>query len=832
MIVLFLLFFLSGAASLIYEVVWMRDLTLIIGATTYAVATILSTFMGGLALGALLFGRWADRFSRPLLIYALLEVGIGLYALVIPSLFGAARTLYVLLYGLDLSHPSLSFTRALLAGLVLLPPTVLMGGTLPVLASFLIRRRGEIGRSVGLLYFVNTAGAVVGCTLAGFLLIEHLGLLGTTRIAAATNFTLAVIAVAVDRILRQPMGAAQRTSSGHPTFPVVSQSAARLSLYCIGISGFVSLAYEVLWTRALLRYLYNSTYAFTTMLAVFLAGLALGSWVSVVLPYRKTRPIRLFAALEVGAGAGFLLSALLFADLRDASSFILNESVLGSFRDSLEALVLRSALILFLPAVFLGATVPIATEICARRFATAGRAVGNVYAINTVGAILGSLAAAFLMIPAIGMQGTLTLLVSTNFALALALAVVELESRTRRLAVASTLAVMFFTAVLVIPPDLFRRTFVPAPDDRLIFYKEGATDTVGVIERDGQRFIVYGDLRGTAATFTYPWNYVFGHLPVLLHPGEPENALHICFGVGNSLSALAAHASIREIDSVELSPHVLDVARYFWSNNGVIENPKVHTIIDDGRNFVMATRKTYDIIELEPPETFTAGVVYLYTREFYEDIAARLADDGVFVQWVPVGEAPIEQEKMLFRAFYEVFPHGTVWQELFRDGPILLVGTKGPLRIDYQLLREKMQRPRVREDLEMSGIKSVEGFLSMFIFSSLALGEFVDGVEPVVDDRTVVDFTMPRYIGSGFGMGTFTLDAREDDLFPFGVALQRGLFYYDRRGSVAPLLTNLEDEDLQQLEARIFEHERPTTEERAKPIPEVAWRRWEGVRED
>jgi spermidine synthase len=497
-----------------------------------------------------------------------------------------------------------------------------------------------------------------------------------------------------------------------------------------------------------------------------------------------------------------------------------------SFGDSLQQLVLRAGMILFLPAVFLGATVPLATEIVARQRAGIGRSVGRVYGVNTVGAIAGALAASFLLIPGLGMQDTLVLLVAINLALAAALVLVDLRSFAARLVASGVAAALLLSLLVGMPDDVFRRTFVGSSGQELVFYREGATDTVGVVEHDGQRRIVYEDQRGTAATWSYSVNYLFGHLPLLLHPGRPEKALHICFGVGNSLSAMAAHDTIERVDSVELSPHVLEAADYFWTNAGVIHHPRVRTVIDDGRNFVMASDEIYDVIALEPPDTFTAGVINLYTREFYRDAARRLADDGVLVQWIPVGEGPLHEEKMLFRAFHDVFPNATVWQQLTRDGNILLVGTKQPLRIDYQLLQEKMSQRRVRRDLELSGVNDAVDVLSMFVFGSRAFAEFVDGVEPVVDDRTVLDFSMPRYLGSGFGMGSLRSRVSQDGRHPMAVIRERTLFYHRARRSVVPLLTNLGDADRAALERAIRERKRPSNSEVLVPIPESEWNRW------
>jgi len=818
-------FLISGAAGLAYEVVWTRALSLVFGVTAYAAATVLAAFMGGLALGSWAFGRRVDRQTNPLLIYATLEAGIGLYALLVPSLFAGLHWPYLLLHRLDLSYPVFAFGRALLAALVVLVPTVLMGGTFPVLVRFFVRSRRDVGLGTATLYAVNTLGAIAGCLLAGFVLIERFGLVGTTRLAAAANLAAAVTAavagwkVRAEAVVASPEDVAE---AGGPSG--VSAATRRIVLACIGLSGFAALGYEVLWTRALLRYLYNSTYAFTTMLATFLMGIAVGSAVYAALLRRSRRPLLVFAALQLFAGLGFVASGIAFEELGRLSTSEVVEVTLRSFADSVATMFVRAGSILFLPTVFLGAALPLATAICARGVTRFGDMVGRVYAVNTLGAILGSLVTGFVLIPAVGMQGSLIVLVGVNLACAVALVLAEPAGILRRVTAAVIVCVLLLAALIAMPRDLFRRTFL-SPGDRLLFYREGATDTVAVVDNILGRNIVYEDRRGTAGTWTFRWNFFFGHLPLLLHPGVPKSVLNICFGVGNSLSAAAAHGSVERITSVELSPHVVDAADFFWTNSGVRSDPRVRIIIDDGRNFVLTNDGTYDVIELEPPETFTAGVINLYTREFYRDAAARLAPEGVLIQWLPVGEAPLEQERMLFRAFTDVFPHATAWRQL-EDGPILLVGSQRPLRIDYQRLREKMREQRVRRDLELIEVLDVDQLLSFFTLDSPALAAFVRDVEPVTEDRTVLDFSMPRFVGSGFGFGSMNPLAEDGGRKPKQIFNERMQFYFAQRRSVVPYLENLGNEDPQVVETRIAAYAKALPfPSGARFIPADAWRR-------
>jgi spermidine synthase len=815
------IFFVSGAAGLVYEVLWSRQLGLIFGISTYAVATVLATYMGGLAIGSFIVGRLVDRWKNPLAAYALLEVAIGLYALLVPTLFAGLREPYIFLHHVADSRAFLIAGRTLMAASILLIPTVLMGGTFPVLTRFWVRLPRNVGLGTGLLYFTNTAGAIVGCLAAGFFLIENYGLRGTTWIAALINFSVAGIAYLLSRGTGQDSSHVHHAADGEGV-SAIPAPIARLVLICIAVSGFTSLGYEVLWSRALVRYLYNSTYAFTTMLATFLAGIAIGSAIYTVLLRNTRHPVRLFAILQTLIAVGFYVASFLFADLMETSASIVGSDTVQSFAQAVTVMFVRAGLILLVPAIFLGATLPLATAICARGLASLGQTVGRVYAVNTFGSILGSLGAGFVLIPTIGMHGTLRLLIATNLVAAIALAAAATSSNRARILATASGVVAAIALTVAIPSDLFERTLA-YPGETFAYYHEGATDTVAVVDTSiGQRYIMYDDRRGTAGTNSYDVNFFLGHLPMLLHSGTPSEVLHVCFGVGNSLSAVVVYDELDRVDNVELSPHVVDAAPYFWTNNDVINHPKVNTIIDDGRNYLMSTDNIYDVIMLEPPETFTAGVINLYTREFYEDALAHLAPDGLMMQWVPAGEAPLDEERSLFRSFSDVFPHVSAWQQL-SSGSVLLIGTREEFTIDYQRLRSRFEQESVLRDMTLSGVRNVDHLLSYLIFDDAGFRAFGADVAPVTDDQTVLDFTMPRYLGSGFGLGSFAQDVTYDGADPIGMAMRRNYYYKQHRRSVMPYLTNLGDFVPDEIAARIEdEHLRPTG---TAPIPREQWKR-------
>lgn len=826
MLPLLIIFFLSGATALTYEVLWTRQLSLVFGVTTYAVSAVLATYMGGLALGSFLMGRLADRLRSPLMGYAVLELAIGVYALLVPWLFTGLRPLYIEVARLGLSYPMFAAIRVALAIAVLLVPTTLMGGTYPLLMRHWTRHRKDLATGAGILYFVNTGGAIVGCAMAGYYLLEHHGLRGANLIAAATNVALAACSAFL-ALRTSDAPAASLTSTSASGRDALSAAQARLVLLVVGLSGFISLAAQVLWTRALLRYVYNSTYAFSSILGVFLLGIAIGSAAFTAVLSRLGRPLLSLAALQASAGLGLLVALAVFPQLPLMSQWAYGTHTIASFEQSVLIMALCAVVVLLPFVVFLGAIFPLATYLYAEGRDDVGTATGHVYAANTFGAILGSLGGAFLLIPTLGMWGTHRLLVALCMLAAAGTAVAATSEPRGRQAMFGMVAIGLCLTVLVGRENVFRSTFAQAaPGATIAFYEEGMTDTAVVLEQDGQRTIMYDDFRGTASTWTYGYNFFFGHLPMLIHPGTPRKALHICFGVGNSLSAVAAHDELERVDNVELSPHILHSAPYFWTNDGVLEHPKVRTIIDDGRNYLMTTSEQYDVILLEPPEPFTAGVINLYTVEFYRDALERLNSDGIIMQWIPTANAPLETERDLFRAFHDVFPHSTMWWQL-SGGCALLIGSRQPLAIDYQKLKRRFQEPRVRQDLNLAQLRDVDDFLSNFVFDEATFAAFVKDATATTDDNTVLDFTMPRYAGSGFGRGQFAMNVNDNGQTPGTLVNARRQEYLAMRKSPVPYLTNLGDESADVVAARI-----ETASKRLMVPPPLSRQEWERMRKN
>jgi spermidine synthase len=762
------LFFLSGATGLVYEVVWTRQLSLIFGVTVFAAATVLAAFMGGLALGSFAIGRWLDRHPNPLRVYALLEAGIGASALAMPFALRAIEPLYVAASRLVEDRFLLqNLVRSLLVAVPLLVPTTLMGGTVPAIARYLVERRESIGWNTGLLYAVNTFGAVLGCLLAGFAFVPRLGLTASSRAAVVLNLAIAALLLLgrfgePDSHARAALAAPAARALSTPRDPH-----ALLAVAVFALSGFAALGFELLWTRALVVHVHNTNYAFTVMLAIFLAGLAIGGALLMRIYDRIARPLLWLGVVELLVGLSSLLAAAAYGSLQRLSLGLLGLDAVSGWGQALSLICLRAGLVLLPSAILFGTTFPLVARVVCGDLRDLGRRLGGAYAANTGGAILGSLGTAFLLIPRLGLRGTLVCLSGLCILLGGACLFAVIRPMGPRLAVASAALLLAALPAALIPRTLFFDAF-ESKHWKLVYYHEGPTDTTGVYEHrtSRERFVTYGDQRGTAGTGVASFGRRRSHLAHLLHP-HPTRSLQIGFGVGNSLAAAALHPEVEQLDCIELSSQVRDTASYFWTNDGVLENPKVRLVTDDGRNYLLRTRTKYDVIELDPPEIFTAEVVNLYTTDFYRLASDALEPDGLLLQWLPTAIMGERETRMLVRSVVETFPEASLWWQ----GPhtesrgmltnmLLVMGSKAPLRVDAQALRRRMDHPALREDLLRVETPTPGALLALYVAGTEALRHWVEEVPPVTDDLTRVDFSTPMLPQAGYGFGILRVNEK------------------------------------------------------------------------
>lgn len=743
-IVVLILFFLSGACSLVYQIAWTRMLVLVFGTSVFAVSTVLAAFMAGLGLGSALFGRLVDRRGRALEFYALLELGIGLAALILPVVFAGLDGLYTALYRqVQGSHYAFSLIRFFLSFCVLLVPTALMGATFPVLCKFAVRRLDQIGWTVGRFYAVNTFGAMVGCGVAAFALIEYVGVSGAVQIAAAGNLLIAAVAFLLSR--------REGTEEANADGPIeeAPEKGESLPAYVgwmvlagYGLSGFAALGYEVVWTRLLAMLLQSATtQSLSTILIVFLGGLAaggaLGGWV--VGRWRDT--LAVFGILEMGIGIFGLASLWAFGLIPYIRLVMQPFSSWGAY---LFRLFATAACVVLIPTLFMGILLPVVGKLHVRRLGRLGSRIGDVYAANTFGAIFGAFVTGFALIPALGTQQSLEALAWINVAIgATAILVnpsVELSVRLKRLGL---LAVPVLALTFLIPSDLLMELFHwSEPDSALLYCDETAAGTVTVHQsRDGRRLLkVNGggevpDDYASIQTFR-----LLGNLPMLIHP-DPREVLVIAFGGGITLAAVERHQP-PQIDCVEVVPGVFAGARFFSRYNERIfarlDQPPLRIIADDGRNHVLRTARRYDVIIGDATHPGTADSWVLYTEEFYRLCKERLKEGGLIAQWLPMHGLAVEDYQMILRTFQRVFPHASLW---LTQNYTVLLGASGPLRIDYERLAGRLAQRGVSAPLNQVDLGDPVAFLSTFVMGAEDMGGYAGAGRINTDDRPYISFT-------------------------------------------------------------------------------------------
>ena len=737
--IVWLIFILSGASGLIYEVIWMRQLTLIFGSTVFATSTVLTAFMAGLALGSYYFGRKIDESTQsPLRIYALLEAGIGAFCLVWPLILGALSAIYVLIHrNITSEFYTLSLIRFVLTFGVLLIPSTLMGGTLPVLTRFFVKRLEQLGTNIGILYALNTFGAVIGTVAAGFFLIEALGVRWTLGVGIAINFGVAAVALALSQKVSETEDISNQqsaissqqenlvadteilqstnTESREPT------ADSHFALWAIGISGFCALAYEVLWTRIMVFFLGSTTYAFATMLAAFLFGIALGSMVFARWVDRIKQPVAVFGIVQLGIGLFALLLMPAFEEL-----YGMSRAFQSTFGGSRFWAFFSCFLVMCLPTFLMGTSFPLVTKIYTGSARQLGRSIGNVYAVNTVGSILGAFCAGFLLIPLLGIRPSIVLMVALNTGIG-CLLVLRGEWRAetgKSLLQGVSIGMPILNAglavimLLTVNQPLFLKSAIfktQRPGDTLVDYNEEVDATVTTLKDDEGVYRLYVDTNqaADASRWDSPSHRVIAHLPLLLHP-RPKRALVVGFGMGLTSYSITQHGV--QVDAVELSSGVISAAqKYFTHVNGnVFENPQFNYRLNDGRNHILMTKTKYDMIStgiIHP--LVSAGSSNIYTADFYRLCRRILSEDGIMCQWVPLHRLPEAHYKMIVRTFIEVFPHTTLWYKYTPDF-VILIGTLEPLRIDYKNFIERSQIASIREGLaadDLDGMSLLDSFM-------------------------------------------------------------------------------------------------------------------------
>ncbi len=719
------MFFCSGACGLIYQVLWLRLLSLTFGVTVYAASTVLAAFMAGLALGSMLAGRVLSRVQRPLLVFGAAEILIGLAALATPFELQAATRVYATLYQhLSGSLFALTLARLVSGFVVLLLPTMLMGLTLPVLSASAIVRGTRVGSRIGALYAINTAGAVGGAILAGFYLIGGIGIQKSFLLAASINVVVGVLACLLSRTVDESKAVEPTPSAqGAPATsqPPVSAPAAIAGI--IAISGLAALALEIVWFRTLVLFLDATTYAFTTMLATVLVGIAVGGAIAARLLRRERDWTHWLFAIQWATSLAVLGSAIFLARSYEAG-----------WRTSDEVPASVAAI---LPATLLmGMSFPIAMRLGLSSHSgasTTARRVGRLYAMNVAGAIAGSLLGGFVLLPWLGSRRAL-ITTAALYGLSAVLLTVRHPARARLLATAALGAVLFaVTAVRV--PDPFTAAFNRryGRDMREFWREEGAQTSVSVHASLFRRSLYLDGLHQANDTpDMVRLHRIIGHLPMVLHPA-PHDVLVVGLGGGATAGAVSQYPGSR-VQIVELSESVRRAAPFFSHiSYDVLNQPNVRIRVDDGRNFLLLSGERFDVITADIIQPSHAGAGNVYSREYFRLVRRALEDNGLALQWI--GHRPATEYKLIMRTFLDVFPDATLW---FDAG--LMVGSKAPLRIDPSTLDAKRRDPRIRAALDDIGLVEFETLRSWYTAGPEEMRRFVGAGPILTDDQPLVEY--------------------------------------------------------------------------------------------
>ncbi|MFC1851206.1 fused MFS/spermidine synthase [candidate division CSSED10-310 bacterium] len=767
------LFIFSGMSSLILEIVWTKQMILTFGMTAAGVATVLTAFMAGLSLGSYVLGKFGNRFKNPLTVYGKLELIIGVYALLLPWFFDFITQFFIyLVQGEQYSFFVQSIIRFILSFSVLIIPTTLMGGTLPVLSAYYIRSEEKFGKSLGLLYSANTSGAVLGTLISGFLLLEYLGSFKTTIFAACFNFIICGAAYVIsyhERVsgARGRLEKTRRVEQGPQSERAHSRSLSptqKAVLICAFLSGFAALSLEVIWARMLVLSIGSSTYAFTTILVSFLIGIAGGSYVISKWVDRFRQPLLALAGLQIGIGILSLLLLPLFEFLPiilDVLKILHNYEWLPF---TLTAFAI-SFLVLLGPTLFMGATFPLVGRFVAVGNVDQSAGIGLVYSTNTIGSIFGSFTGGFLLIPLVGVKYAVFITVLANFLASFIMILSDKQRSWKSYLLLSGLVIFMavnFTIVGKWDALLHRglmgiqgaeiRSTVDQAQKALVerevqtlYVKEGIQSTVAVI-KDLTSDIMALKIDGkTVASSHYQDMRVqkmLGHLPMLLAK-KGQKALVVGLGTGMTFGALGLYPQL-QTTCIELEAAVIGAAEYFSEYNNAAVSPKPHTkiVIDDGRNYILKLSGTVDIITMDPIHPWVAGAASLFSRDHFMVCLDKLSPGGIMCLWAPLYQLDPVDYKTMVRSFVDVFPHSQIW---YTNTDAILIGSNRPIHVDVARIQNILQNEIIRQDLAQVNLDSLESILISYWANRTELLKFVGNVPLNDDDLPILEYNVPRH---------------------------------------------------------------------------------------
>ena len=772
------LFAFSGLSSLMYQVLWMRQLEFLFGATILATSTVLAIFMGGLALGAWVAAQYVDRIRNQFLWYGVLEGIIGLWALLAPFMF----TFFTPLYQYSWQHWHVSplifnLIRVISAAIVLLPPTTCMGATLPLLSRFITSSLEDIGDRVGSLYSVNTVGAVVGTVLAGFILLPEIGKDGTTFVAAGINFALCGAVFAWYKFGSKQFDQPSATSTAETPTPVTTETKANAmpwTLHAIvvlfGVSGAFTMIYEVAWTRSLLMIIGSTTYTFSLMLAAFLVGIVVGSFACSKLIDRQKDAFAVLAMLEMGAALATILAMWCFARL-PYWNIQLNFMFLNNDWASTAIRFALSGIILMPLTMCLGALFPAVVKVCTSSVEKVGNTVGTVYASNTIGAIFGAMLGGFLLIPTYGSEITLVVCGLGN--LIIGVMVLAMAPSIRgEIKFASAFALILCVVSSPSMPLMWDKPSIvwAQPLRRhmlhdkaaglnktyeefiagvhksveLLFYKEGLGSNVAVLRTHGHTISLVTNGHVDASNGgDMEIQQLLGYLPMVAHP-KPETVNVIGWGSGVTTGTAEQFDTVKSIKTIELEPAVMQTADWFKKvNHAALDDKRLSVESNDGRNYLLASGDKFDVIISEPSNPWQVGVCNLFTKEYFDIARHRLNKNGIFSLWLQTFEVAPKNIREVLAAVHSVFPYTLTF--VGGQSNLVVLCSESPITIDYERLVQMAAEDKAKtKDKRLKAITTAEQLLSHIALTNDGLTKLVQGVKPNSDDLNKLQYDIAK----------------------------------------------------------------------------------------
>jgi len=792
----FALFFVSGLTGLVYQVVWLREFTLIFGATAYASSAILSTFMGGLALGSYWSGRRADRWQvAPLRTYGKLELGIAVYALLIPVLLARLTPLLGLAWrlGADRHFAVLGLLKFIAIAILILPATTLMGATLPVLSRVVTRSGRSAGAGVGALYAVNTFGAVAGTVACAFVALPAIGMRRTLIANVALNLLVGGVAWVLGGRKDETPPPIAETSDESPTSPTPP----RMLVYVFAASGFAAMVLEVAWTRGLALVLGSSVYAYASMLVAFLFGLAMGAGSAAhFLARRRTADPRAVLAMVL-AIAGVL--SLLAAYAIQALPRVFAEIYLR-FHPSPDGWWLAEvglSLIVMFPATYaLGWVFPLVLESVGGRRQTIAASVGRIYAANTLGTIVGAAAGGFVLIPTLGVGATVVAVAVVQLLLGAVLlpgATAGTPGRRRTLAAACVAAaglcvlfrpewdVLLMNSGVYLYVDDFEpnqgwKEFIAGENGNreVVYARDGLTTTVVVVrQRSSQSlYLTVNGKTDASSSGDLDTQILLGQIPLLVHPA-PRDVLVIGLASGITLGTVATHP-VEHIRVAEIEHAMIGAARLFGPyNHDVLDDPRVTVSVNDARNELVLNPASYDVIISEPSNPWMTVASNLFTEEFFAIGKTRLRPGGVFGQWIQNYCLTPADLKSILAGFHRAFPHVLVFG--FReDSDLLVLGSDQPLTLDLDAIERRMENIWIHAEFVRIGVRDAVEIAAMLQTGGDAFSELVRGAEENTDDNGLIEFAAPKalFIDTQDDNITMLREALKDPMSPVAAVVR------------------------------------------------------------